>query len=88
MNPLPDPPCIPDPGDRETEFSHGSILGIDWARPGNYEYDHQNGLNAGQHIGFQANLGLWSRENAECRTRSECRRNSGQDQEQVRRMWV
>ena len=47
-----------DPGDRETEFSHGSILGIDGARPRNYEYDHQNGLNAGQHIGFQADLGL------------------------------
>ena len=58
VNPLPDPPFIPDPGERETEFSLGSILGIDGARPRNYEYDHQNGLNAGQHIGFQASLGL------------------------------
>ena len=58
VNPLPDPPFIPDPGERETEFSLGSILGIDGARPGNYEYDHQNGLNAGHYIGFQANLGL------------------------------
>ena len=58
VNPLPDPQFIPDPVECETEFSLGSILGIDGARPGNYEYDHQNGLIAGQHIGFQANLGL------------------------------
>ena len=38
VNPLPDPQFIPDPVERETEFSLGSILGIDGARPGNYEY--------------------------------------------------
>ena len=47
-----------DPGECETEFSLGSIMGIDGARPGNYEYEISNGLNAGQHIGFQANLNL------------------------------
>ena len=50
--------CISDPGECETEFSLGPIMGIDGARPGNYEYEISNGLNAGQHIGFQANLNL------------------------------
>ena len=67
VNPSPDPPFSPDPGERETEFSLGWILGIDVATWKYYGYDHPNALNVGQYLGYQANVGLSSGEHTECR---------------------